>query len=312
MGNDFFQGPPALQQVANGAWNQPKPARPVGYAHGFATACQHSVTTLVAILLGTGGPAAVAGFVIAVVLGEAVDAMPGRGPWPQIGQEVFKPVRPQPAGADFDATAAVVGVSPIVGVGATTFHVRPDAVLWLAPPPMCSVVAAFPAKTTATLGFARLQGGSMNLDDLPAVAFAPPKGSLAADACQNGDDEAAEPLASQVLKTDAPAVLQAAAAFGVASPQAWATDSQRVAAITLAAPGNLAAKITVTAGNDQAPESSAGQVDELAGGYNRLCHDPLSPNRQGLWWGRRALARLTARLYSTPTRQQNGGRYGHK
>jgi hypothetical protein len=72
-------------------------------------------------------PAAVAGLIVAVVIGKPVETLARRAR-SHIGQEVFEAVAP--AAADRDAAIAVIVIILIVRIRATVNHRYPGLIFW--------------------------------------------------------------------------------------------------------------------------------------------------------------------------------------
>lgn len=85
----------------------------------------HRSVTAIACLLFIGRPAAVARFVVAVVI-YTINGMVGTSPRPHVGKEILK--RLSPSFANYDATTAIVTVSRIRLVVATGDHGPPNVV----------------------------------------------------------------------------------------------------------------------------------------------------------------------------------------
>lgn len=116
-------GPPTFHSHANVGGRHARSLSPVSDAQGFATVRDHVGMAAVSDLPAVGGPPAVAGFVIPIV----VDAVDGHAVrlFPHVGQEVFKPA---PTITDGDSTPPVIREILVLRAQATSAHPVPNAV----------------------------------------------------------------------------------------------------------------------------------------------------------------------------------------
>lgn len=173
--------------------------------------------SLVGNLLALRRPPAVAGLVVAVVVGVAIDGMRWRGLAAHVGQERFETL--SPALADLDPASAVPGPMSTARVLAAGDHLDPRPVFGTPPTiPRLAMgevaLAAHLQKETATrAGMTGTQSPAHHADGLAAIATAHPPvlqpiaGTRGLGAVQH--DQATEPLASQIQEHAA--ILRAAA-----------------------------------------------------------------------------------------------------
>ena len=118
--------PAELQSHGDGARRQAGRCCPIGKTARNAVMSQQSVAPLVTILFCRRGPANVSGFIVPVVVGEAVKRVSGGRARPHVGEEVLE--RRSPPFANFDAAASVAFIAVRGRAGTPAKHLRPDRV----------------------------------------------------------------------------------------------------------------------------------------------------------------------------------------
>lgn len=109
-GQGFGWGPASAQSGANCCRFNSGATFPGNHGEGFATVTDEVVVPLITSLFQPGSPAAIAGFIVAFIVGVSVDAMRRAWARPHVGKEVGEPVLSLPAFANRDPATAIVFV----------------------------------------------------------------------------------------------------------------------------------------------------------------------------------------------------------
>lgn len=139
--------------------------RPLGYRQTMTIKLYKFIPSSIVLLFFLGGPLAIAGFIISVVVYALYAVMFARS-IAHVGKKVFKLM---PAIANLNATLAIVFKKFVVRVGASLNHVIPR--------PICQRIAKamsccyFFMKTAARLCNAFYQAVKINILSFPAITF---------------------------------------------------------------------------------------------------------------------------------------------
>lgn len=107
----FFDGPlEFVESLGNCTKWQSQIVAPLSCRLRFSSECQESVGSHIARLLFLGRPAAVGWFVIAILIGVAIQGMPPSWALPHVSEKVNKAIRPTPPLAHANASASVIRV----------------------------------------------------------------------------------------------------------------------------------------------------------------------------------------------------------